>query len=403
MIEHMAPIRRRFLAFLAICAITGATVAVVRARPGPDSSVTTVPAEAATTLAASHVGFSPGAEILWASPADQARELDLMAATGAHWIRIDFPWPSVEPSRGSWNWAPFDAIVQAAHQRGMEIVGLAGYAPAWAATTGPVTQPPVDAAAYGAFVGALAARYGPLGVHVWELWNEPNLRGAWGATPNATAYTALLKTGAAAARAADPLARILSGGLAPATDAGDGSEVSPVTFVKGIYSAGGGPSLDAVAMHPYSYPALPRDPSTASWNTYERLPLIYDVMATNGDGSKQIWLTEFGAPTGTATGAVSLTLQATMAREGLLGMAGWSWAGPVFWYAARDRGTDAADREANFGLVRHDFTKKPAFDTFVATIDRTPGVPAPFNDAFSPPSGFPPGAREIVQPLQATR
>ena len=82
---------------------------------------------------------------------------------------------------------------------------------------------------------------------------------------------------------------------------------------------GAGPSLDAVAVHPYSYPALPRDPSTASWNTYERLPLLHDVMADHGDGAKQIWLTEFGAPTGTATGAVSLTTQATMARAGLLG------------------------------------------------------------------------------------
>jgi hypothetical protein len=240
-------------------------------------------------------------------------------------------------------------------------------------------------------------------VHVWELWNEPNLRGSWGAKPDAKAYAALLTAGAAAARSADPIARILTGGLAPAVDAGDGSEISPVTFVRGIYAAGARRSLDAVAVHPYSYPAMPRDPATASWNTYERLPLVHDVMAANGDDAKQIWLTEFGAPTGTAGGAVSLDVQATIARNGLLGAQDWPWSGPIFWYSARDRGTDAGDREANFGLVRMDFSAKPAYAAFVETIDRSASAPAPFNDIYVPPFGLPPGAIEIIRGLTIER
>ncbi len=399
----MGSVRRRFVAIVVTGAIVGVSALVAANRAGQDPTVSTVPGAATTTVAAGRVGFSPGADILWATPADQARELDLMAATGAHWLRLDFPWPSIEPSRGQSNWAPFDTLVGAAHQRGFEIVGLAGYAPGWATQAASPGAPPVDPTAYGRFVGALAQRYGPQGVHVWELWNEPNLRSSWSADPNPAAYAVLLEAGSAAARAADPLARILSGGLAPATDARDGSQMSPITFVTGIYSAGAGDSLDAVAIHPYSYPALPRDTSTSSWNTYQRLPLVHDVMAANGDGEKQIWLTEFGAPTGTANGAVSLTAQATMAREGLLGSLGWSWSGPLFWYALRDRGTDPADREANFGLARRDFSLKPAYSTFVATIDRSAGAPAPFNDRFVPPPGFPVGAREIVQALHRER
>ena len=130
-----------------------------------------------------------------------------------------------------------------------------------------------------------------------------------------------------------------------------------------------------------------------------RLPLVHDVMAANGDDAKQIWLTEYGAPMGTASGAVSLTLQATMAQQGLLGMLEWPWSGPIFWYAARDRSTDPADREANFGLLRFDFSEKPAYGTFMATLDRSAGAPAPFNDVFAPPNGFPIDAREIVQSL----
>ena len=389
---------------LAVAVLAGTVVAGVQlARPDErDSSVTTTP-PVATTIAAGRVGFSPGADILWASAEDQRRELDLMAATGAHWLRLDFPWPSVEPARGTFNWAPFDRIVAAAQERGFEIVGLPGYAPSWASQPASSGVPPVDPAAYGELVGALARRYGPLGVHVWELWNEPNLEGAWGADPDPKAYAALLTSGAAAARAADPETRILSGGLAPAVDASNGSQVSPITFVKGIYAAGAGGSFDAVAVHPYSYPAMPRDPSTASWNTYERLPLVHDVMKANGDDHKQIWLTEFGAPTGTASGAVSPEVQATMARQGLVGSLEWPWSGPIFWYAARDRGTDPADREANFGLVRMDFTAKPAYAAFVATIDRSDTAPAPFNDTFVPGVGFVPYDTEIVRSLAIER
>ncbi len=333
-------------------------------RPDPSTSL---PADRAR-IDPSRVGFSPGADLLWMSTAEQNHELDLMAATGAHWLRLDFPWPSVEPADNAWNWAPFDKIVSAAQERGFEIVGIPGYGPDWAARAASRGVPPVSTSAWSDFVAHLVARYGPTGVQVWELWNEPNLRGAWGANPDPAAYTELLVAGAAAARRADPEARVLSGGLAPAVDAGDGSEVSPVTFVEGIYAASGGSALDAVAVHPYSYPAAPRDPSTASWNTYARLPLVHDVMAAHGDGAKKVWITEFGAPTGTASGAVSESAQAAMVQQGLTGTGDWAWAGPIFWYAARDRGTNLADREANFGLLRHDFSAKPAYAVFAATV-----------------------------------
>jgi hypothetical protein len=399
----MASAPRRWIAAAALLAAVAGGVMLLSRRPDQSRTVSTVAAPAATTIAGSRVGFSPGADILWASPQDQARELDLMAATGAHWLRLDFPWPSIEPTKGKWNWAPFDSIVAAARVRGFEIVGLPGYAPSWAAQAVSPGVPPVAPAAYASFVGALATRYGPQGLHVWELWNEPNLQPSWGAKPDAKAYAALLKAGGASIRAADPTARILSGGLAPATDAGDGTEISPVTFVKGIYAAGAGTSLDAVAIHPYSYPAMPRDPSTGSWNTYERLPLVHDVMAANGDDAKQVWLTEFGAPTGSASGAVSLDAQVKVARAGLLGAQDWAWSGPIFWYAARDRGTDPADREANFGLVRMDFSPKPAYSAFTETIDRSASAPAPFNDLFVPPTDLPTNATQIIRGLTIER
>ena len=82
------------------------------------------------------VGFSQGATILWESDADLARDLDGMRELGATWLRLDFPWPSIEPAREQFNWAPFDRIVSAAHVRGFEILGLLSYTPSWAAARG---------------------------------------------------------------------------------------------------------------------------------------------------------------------------------------------------------------------------------------------------------------------------
>ncbi|MBY4225587.1 hypothetical protein HQO39_00940 [Rhodococcus fascians] len=48
--------------------------------------------------------------------------------------------------------------------------------------------------------------------------------------------------------------------------------------------------------------------------------------------------------------------------------------GPVFVHSLRDAGTDPADAEQNFGLLRADFTHKPAFDV---VRGRSAAIPAP--------------------------
>ncbi|OZD63141.1 hypothetical protein CH268_09380 [Rhodococcus sp. 06-1460-1B] len=66
--------------------------------------------------------------------------------------------------------------------------------------------------------------------------------------------------------------------------------------------------------------------------------------------------------------------------------------GPVFVHSLRDSGTDPADAEQNFGLLRADFTHKPAFDvvrgrsaaTLAPLWGRCRGIPAaePSSGAF---------------------
>jgi hypothetical protein len=350
--------RRLLISLVSFFALVSTSVAMTA---GTARAATT------TTVGSSYGGFSPGAGILWESATDLTRDLDAMQATGAHWIRFDFDWPSIEASKGSFNWSATDRVVNAAIARGFEIDALPTYTPTWARPAGTSDKhPPTNVADYANFVRAAVQRYSPLGVKHWEMWNEPNLSIFWNPTPNASAYASLLKAAGDAAHQADSSAIVLSGGLSPAWD--DGTNIQQVTFLNQVYNAGIQSSFDAVAMHPYSYPALPMDPTTTSWNSFVNLPKLHDVMVNHGDGAKKIWLTEFGAPTGTSSAAVSEAKQAQIAHDGYDAVTKWSWAGPLFWYAQRDWGTNTADSEQNFGLMRKDFTPKLALSTFTTAM-----------------------------------
>jgi hypothetical protein len=317
-------------------------------------------------------GFSPGAGLLWESDSDLSRDLDLMSSVGARWLRLDFDWASIEDQRGHYDWANLDRVVAAARSRGLQILALPSYSPVWARPVGTTSHyPPADPTAFAAFAGAAAARYAAVGVHAFEIWNEPNLSMFWSPRPDPSAYARLLVAAAAAVHAADPSATVLSGGLAPATDAADGSEIRPATFLGALYAAGAGPSFDAVAVHPYSFPALPTDVSTASWNTFQALPRLHDLMAAHGDAGKRLWATEVGAPTGNAAISVSEDLQSRIVTSAVAATRGWSWAGPVFLYSVRDSGADPADPEQNFGLLRVDFRPKAAWSALQQLLSTT--------------------------------
>ena len=312
------------------------------------------------------------------SPATLSRDLDAIAASGARWVRFDFDWSSVEKNRGAFDWDALDRVVLGARHRDLEILATVAYTPDWARPSGTSDKtPPTDRAAFARFAAAAAARYAPRGVHAWEIWNEPNIAMFWKPHPDAAAYAALLEGASAAIRQQDSQATIVTAGLAPAADSADGHFVSPRTFLTRVYDTGARPSFDAVGIHPYDYPygAL----AAGAWNQFWSLPATYQVMVNHGDSGKKLWGTEYGAPTGSASQAVSLDRQAAFVHEGYELWTAKPYAGPLFWYAHRDNGVNAHDAEANFGLMANDFTPKPALAAFRAVM--TEPLPHPENAA----------------------
>jgi hypothetical protein len=212
----------------------------------------------------------------------------------------------------------------------------------------------------------VAHRYIPRGVVAYEIGNEVNLPHPGVPTPDGAQYVRDLFTPCStgvreAARMLGVPVTIILGSLAP-TDATGGAE--PLAFLGDVYAAGVARSFDAVAWHPYGggpplqNPHMVGDPEA-----------LHALMASMGDGAKQIWATEVGYPTG---GAASVTEdeQAELAREALTAWHAKPFAGPLFWYSIRDRSTQGTDREDFFGLLRHDGSRKPAYDVVAGLFTR---------------------------------
>jgi hypothetical protein len=311
-------------------------------------------------------GISPGHDIIWLNQTDLDREMDMYQDMGMEWLRIDLDWPSIQPtSGGPYDWSAIDRVVTAAQSRNMSVMAILAYSPSWATSVpGNGHAPPSDPATFAAFATAAVTRYSTQGVKHWEVWNEPNLDNFW-KNPDVGEYVTLLQAAYPAIKAADPTATVIAGALAPAVD---GTNISPVTFTQQLYDLGAKPYFDAISVHPYCYPDMPSDETTALWNTFQRVPLMRNIMVANGDRRKKIWLTESGAPTGSDTGAVTEQQQADQIVDGIAMSRGWYWVGGWFLYGGRDRGTDPTDREQMFGVVKYDWTPKIALSAVTAAL-----------------------------------
>jgi hypothetical protein len=317
------------------------------------------------TLGQNVFGFSMGAELQYEEPALLERDLDAIKAAGSRWVRIDIYWAEVQDEGpSSYDWTETDRIVRSVTSRGMKVLGAVAYTPSWARPSGATDKYGPAPDHYAAFAQQTAAHLSKMGVHAYEVWNEPNI-GFWAPSPDPAAYTEVLKAAYSAIKAGDPHSTVLTGGTAPAST--KNGNYSPIDFLKKIYAYGGGDSFDAVGHHPYCWPAYPGD--AESWSAWHQMygttTSLRSVMIANGDAGKKIWGTEFGAPTNGPPGdRVTEQEQAQMITKAYSLWKTYDWAGPLFTYQGRDIGTDTSDRLNFFGLLRHDFSKKPAYTAY---------------------------------------
>ena len=230
------------------------------------------------------------------------RDADLVRDLGFGWLKHQFSWGEMSGARGAYDWFRPDLVVSLAEERGLKLLARLDHPPYWAQAEAPPGQP-VDPAHFAEYCGALAGRYAGR-IAAYEVWNEPNLAREWaGQTPDPAAYAALLKACYLAIKAADPNAIVISAGLAP-TDTPDTSVALPdVDYFRAMYAAGAAPYFDMLGVHAPGYMNPPErssddtlaDPLLASrtW-TFRHVEDIRALMVEQGDGGKQIAITEMG-------------------------------------------------------------------------------------------------------------
>ncbi len=325
------------------------------------------------------------------APERLARTLADAEARGIRWVRFTLPWHEIEPARGQYDWATWDAVfAELTQYPALTPVVVLNGAPVWAraAADGSNPQaPPHERADFGAFAAAVAQRYGDR-LRYYQVWHEPNIAPHWGARDvDPAGYLGLLREAAVQIRAADADAQIVLAALAPTTEAG-GANLSDITFLDALYGLGARAWFDIAAAQPYGFSEPPDAGADAGRLNFGRVELLRQVMARHGDGDTPLWATAFGWNALSADqspwGGVGEQAQAEFTRQALArARADWPWLGPLFWAAAcPDRPAD--DPWLGFALCGDGGVARP--------------VAAALNEAAAPPALLPPGEYGVDHP-----
>lgn len=291
---------------------------------------------------------------------------------GPTWVRRNaLRWDAVEPTEGARNWSAIAALEEDMKQAAAQHLRLSVIiwgTPAWAqqnagSVCGPIRNDKI--AAFAAFMRDVAGRYGqpPYSVKYWEIWNEMDLPsdvnptaayGCWGnkADPyyGGGYYASVLKQVSPQIRAADPSAKIMTGGLlfdcAPDKVAG----CTAGKYFEGIIRGGGAPYFDIVNFHAYDGFDIAANQVghydwknwVSSWNTtgpsvIVKAQYLKKIMNQYGITGKPLINTEVALlcwtcesqPTNfgeTKANYIAQTYSAAIA-EGLIGNVWYSWEG----------------------------------------------------------------------------
>ena len=311
-------------------------------------------------------GFSSSFDGL--TDAALGQRFDAMKAAGATWVRYDLSWDEVQhASAHSYNWDTSDRITRSALAHGLKPLLIIDFSPPWARSSACKDTKfcaPASDGTMANFAAVAVHRYAPIGVHYWEIWNEPNLASRWQPIADPVQYTNLLKTVYPVIKQTDEQATVIAGVMAPA--ATSNGDYRPDDFISALYEARAHGAFDALSTHPYTYPLTPSASTPA--DAWGQMQTIHNLMAENGDGNEKLWVTEYGAPTNGPSDPtvphVTEDVQAQMADEAISIFRSNAWSGPFFWYDYQDAGTDTSSIENFFGLVRADGSQKPAYTVF---------------------------------------
>ena len=177
-------------------------------------------------------------------------------------------WPTIEKSRGTFDWSNLDGQVSRAQQHSKPVYYATDGMPNW---FGGVS----DIQAWDDFVTAMVTRYKGK-IEIYELWNEPD-QDSKVSSMGMAGFVTMTQHMRDSIRKADPAALIAS----PAT-------VGNVNWMDNYWGAGGVTDMDIVVLH--GYPSqVPSQPETIG--PKNAIPMVA-LMTKYGLTSKPMWDSE---------------------------------------------------------------------------------------------------------------
>jgi hypothetical protein len=307
---------------------------------------------------------------------------------GFGWLRQQIHWSDQEGPPGRYAWGELDAVVNAVHAAGLNLLLSVVSAPSFY-TANRGHGMPKDPQKLGNFVAALIKHYQGK-VQAIEIWNEQNLaveNGGHVAVADAGHYVELLKAAYTRIKAVDPSVYVIAGppsstGISKASVA-----IDDMTYYKAMYSYQGGvirDYFDAQAVHPGGSAnppdtLWPDNPSNAKgWTDhptfyFRHVEDVHTLMLEYRLGDHQVWITEFGWATRNTSPGFEFGNQVSFEQQaeytvGAMRRAKeqYHWVGAMFLWnlnfaILRARSGQPRHEQASFGILNADGSPRPVF------------------------------------------
>jgi hypothetical protein len=345
-------------------------------------------------------------------------QFQAMAQGGLTTVRTDARWSTAEPAAPSggthsYDWSFFDTIVGNLAKYGIRWMPTLDYPPPWA------QEDPTDTGSemnesnvpdFVAYAAALVRRYGaggdfwsahpelqPIPVHVWEIWNSPNVTFYWNPQTNAPErFADLYLATRAAIKAINPKSTVMAGALDLVNPPIASDEIK---FVKRMFAHRPEvrTKVDLWGLHPYQ--------ETIYW-TFRRLAAWRQALDLLAGRREPIAINEVGYTTTKVSddmrGEELTELAQKLPRSGcdIYDFMPYSWLSPE---NDPNVAGDKNDPERWFGFWNHNGTPKPSGQQFVDAVLQMRGLsptPAPTDELNLCDSQYPvpPDPEPPVQP-----
>ncbi len=279
--------------------------------------------------------------------------LSRVKEAGIEWIRIDLYWSLIEIEKGKFDFEEIDRIVKYSRENQLTILGVLSSSPDWSNNNKGRNYPPDNTGDWRNFVSVTASRY-KNDIRYWNIWNEPNVEKFF--APGKDIFVdEIFLPAAEAIKKNSPLSFIAGPELAHLVNQG-----SEWYFWMKYILTECSEYIDIVSHHIYK--------NTGVYAIFESLeigenitPSVKEIIDESGFSSVPFWITE----TGWDTELFSEEEQGDRYLEFLQEMEKRNYPDKIFFYQIID---DATPGIRPWGILKSDFSKKPAYDIYTDYI-----------------------------------